>query len=605
MAHPNMVMRDPLLYRIRHSTHYRQGDGWPIYPMYDFAHCLSDSIERVTHSLCTLEFENNREIYDWLLAKVDAPLPRPEQTEFAPLVVEHVVTSKRQLKELVGAGAVRGWDDPRMPTIAGLRRRGVTPAAIRRFCEMVGVSRAHSRVDHGKLEFAIRDDLNRRAPRAFCILDPLKVVLTDFDAGRLVSLTAPTMPGSDDGTQEERDLSLRGEIYIERGDFAENPPPGFHRLRPGGEVRLKYALTIRCDEVVRDGGGRIIELRCSHDPGTLGGVAPKGRRVPGTIHWLSAADAVPAEVRLYDRLFAVPDPPLDDLPSALNPDSERTVTGLVEPGVAGAAPGTHYQFERLGYFFTDPADSRPDRLVFNRVVTLRDSWAERLRREGSGTGRASAPAAADPERGARTRNVDANAARSPEASLSSGLERDRFRELRSLGVGEATAVSLVRSQPALDLFHQASASHPASAGAIASWLVNDVARLVRRSATLAIRRLAPEALADLVRAVEADDLSHRQGRRVLEALLEGGGDFEEVRLSLDLAEVDDEETLRRVVEGIVAANPEKAADYRAGRSGLLGFFVGEAMRATGGRADPQAVSRVATETLSAATRASS
>jgi len=605
MAHPNMVMRDPLLYRIRHSTHYRQGDGWPIYPMYDFAHCLSDSIERVTHSLCTLEFENNREIYDWLLAKVDAPLPRPEQTEFAPLVVEHVVTSKRRLKELVGAGAVRGWDDPRMPTIAGLRRRGVTPEAIRRFCEMVGVSRAQSRVDYGKLEFAIRDDLNRRAPRAFCILDPLRVVLTDFDPGRLESLRAPAMPGSDDSTRQDRDLSLRGEIYIERGDFAENPPPGFHRLRPGGEVRLKYALTIRCDEIVRDGGGRIVELRCSHDPETLGGVAPEGRRVPGTIHWLSAADALPAEVRLYDRLFAVPDPPLDDLPNALNPDSERIVPGLVEPGIAGAAPGTHYQFERLGYFFTDPADSRPDRLVLNRVVTLRDSWAERLRREESGTGRASVSAEADPARGVRTRGVDTGAARSPEASLASELERDRFRELRSLGVGEATAASLVRSPPALDLFHQAIASYPEGAGAVASWLVNDVARLVRHSATLALERLAPGALADLVRTVEAEDLSHRLGRRVLEALLEGGGDFEEVRLSLDLAEVDDEDTLRRVVEGIVAANPEKAAAYRAGRSGLLGFFVGEAMRATGGHADPRAVSRVAIEMLSAATRTSS
>ena len=593
MAHPNMVMRDPLLYRIRHSTHHRQGNRWPIYPMYDFAHCLSDSIERVTHSLCTLEFENNREVYDWLLAGVDAPAPRPEQTEFAPLVLEHVVTSKRKLRELIEAGAVRGWDDPRMPTIAGLRRRGVTPEAIRRFCEMVGVTRARSRVDYGKLEYAIRDDLNHGAPRAFCVLDPLRVVLTDYDRRRVEKIAAPSMPGSGGGAREGRELTLRRELCIERDDFAEDPPPGFHRLRPGGEVRLKYAVTIRCDEVVRDDAGRVVELRCSHDSDTLGGATPRGRRARGAIHWLSAADAVPIVVRLYDRLFKPPDPPLDDLASAVNPRSERIVDGLVEPGVAGAPPGAHYQFERLGYFFTDPVDSGPGQLVFNRVVTLRDGW--------TGRARAAATASAKPDRDAKSR-VGAgrrDAGRSPEASLTSDEERSRYRELRYLGVGEAAAASLVRSPAALELFGRAKFIYPEGAGALAAWLVNDVARLVRRTASFALDRLAPDALAELVRAVEADDLSHRQGRMVLEALLERGGSCADARSTLDLAELDDEATLRRMIGEIVAAHPEKAAAFRGGRGGLLGFFVGEAMRASGGRVDPRAVSRLAIETLSA------
>ena len=386
MAHRNMIMRDPLLYRIRHSHHYRQGDDWPIYPMYDFAHCLSDSVERITHSLCTLEFENNREIYDWLLVHVDAPVPRPEQTEFAPLVLDYVITSKRKLKALVRDGHMRGWDDPRMPTLAGLRRRGVTPEAIRKLCDMVGVARTQSRVDFGKFEYAVRDDLNRRAPRAFCVLDPLKVVLTNIPAGSEEIFEAPCMPG-DGGASGTRELPFGREILIDREDFEEDPPPGFHRLVPGGEVRLKYAYAIRCDEVVRGDGGRVTELRCSVDRATRGGVGPGGRRVRGIIHWLKADRAVCAEVRLIDRMFAVPEPPPDDIVGALNPDSERIVeSALVEPGVAGAPPGTHYQFERHGYFFSDPVDSRGDRLVFNRTVTMRDSWGARVEKDGAGVG---------------------------------------------------------------------------------------------------------------------------------------------------------------------------------------------------------------------------
>ena len=593
MGHPNMVMRDPLLYRIRHSHHYRQGDDWPIYPMYDFAHCLSDSVERVTHSLCTLEFENNREIYDWLLKHVDAPVPRPEQTEFAPLVLDYVITSKRKLKELVRTGHMRGWDDPRMPTLAGLRRRGVTPKAIRRLCDMVGVARTQSRVDFGKFEFAVRDDLNRRAPRAFCVLDPLKVVLTNYPAGGEEIFEAPRMPG-DGGASGTRKLPFGREIQIDREDFAERPPPGFHRLVPGGEVRLKYAYVIRCDEVVRDGGGGVIELRCSVDRSTRSGVAPKGRRVRGIIHWLKADRAVRAEVRLIDRMFVVPEPPPDDIVGALNPDSERIVAdALVEPGLAGTPPGAHYQFERHGYFFSDPVDSREDRLVFNRTVTMRDSWGARRRREKAVGDRATVSpgdAAAD--------GSGPGPRLSPEESLSSEQDRRRFRELRSQGVSEASAASLVHSPAALELFGAARARYPEGAESIAAWLVNDFTRLLGSDDRADPSRLEPGALGDLARAIDTGGLSHRQGRTVLAALLERGGSFAEARSAADLAEIDDEGTLRAMLEGLVEEFPDKAAAFRNGRTGLLGFFVGQVMRQTRGKADPKAASRLAEAILS-------
>ncbi len=585
MAHPNMVMRDPLLYRIRHSHHYRQGDDWPIYPMYDFAHCLSDSLERVTHSLCTLEFENNREIYDWLLEHVDAPAPRPEQTEFAPLVLDYVVTSKRRLKELVRAGRVRGWDDPRMPTLAGLRRRGVTPEAIRTLCDMVGVARAQSRIDAGKFEYAVRDDLNRRAPRAFCVLDPLRVVLTNYPEGAEETFTAPALPGGGNG-HPVRNLPFGRDILMEREDFAENPPPGFRRLVPGGEVRLKYAYVIRCDEVVRDAHGRVAELRCSVDHATRGGVAPTGRRVRGAVHWVAADHAVSAEVRLIDRLFLEPEPPPDDFMRAFNPESERVVPGaLAEPGLADAAPGVHYQFERLGYFFSDPVDCVDGRLVFNRTVTLRDSWAAR-----SGGKPSSGAAAGASRRKVRPRDTGQPA---PGQSLHTDTERRRFREAVSLGATEAAAASLARSQPLLEIFGAARGTYPEGSASIAAWLVNEITRLTGSDPEARLERLDPAALADFARAVDGGVVSHRQGRTIIAELLRRGGSFEEARAGLDLSEIADEATLRALLEEILAEYPDKAAAYRNGQKGLLGFFVGEVMKRSRGKADPRKTSRIA------------
>jgi len=591
MAHRNMVMRDPILYRIRHASHYRHGDDWPIYPMYDFAHCLSDSLERVTHSLCTLEFENNREIYDWLLEHVDAPQPRPEQTEFAPLVLDYVITSKSKLRPLVEGGHVRGWDDPRMPTLAGLRRRGVTPAAIRAMCDMVGVARAQSRVDMAKLEFAIRDDLNDKAPRAFCVLDPLKVVLTNYPEDGTETFTAPRFPGGA-GDGGVRELPFGRVVLMDRSDFEETPPPGFRRLTPGGEVRLKYAYVIRCNEMVKDGDGRVIELHCTVDPSTRGGVAPRGRRVRGAVQWVEPKSAVRAEVRLYDRLFSVAEPPLEDLLETLNRGSEQIVAGaLLEPGVAGTRPGDHYQFERIGYFFADPEDCGEGTPVFNRTVTLRDSW--KAHRPGAVTG-------ADGVRGApvRPRGPAREQQRSPEEALRTDGERLWFTELVELGASEAASINLARAPELRAVFLAARSEYPDGADSIAAWLVNEITRLLGSDAAYDIGRLAPEALADLVEAVDEEEMSHRQGRTVLEALLRDGGEFEEVRQRLDLEEIGDEEALLAILREMAEAYPEKAAAYRGGQRGLLGFFVGGVMKRTKGKADPRKASELAARLLS-------
>ncbi|HET7471837.1 MAG TPA: glutamine--tRNA ligase/YqeY domain fusion protein [Candidatus Limnocylindrales bacterium] len=374
MSSPNPNLRDPVLYRIVHARHPRTGDDWCIYPTYDFAHGQSDAIEGVTHSLCTLEFDVHRPLYDWLIEHL--PVPHvPHQYEFARLNLTHTVLSKRVLKRLVDEGHVRGWDDPRMPTISGLRRRGVPAEGIRDFAAMIGVARTDSTIEIGQFEYAVRAVLNRIAQRRFGVLDPLRVVITNWPIDAIEQMDVVNNP--EDPTAGTRAVAFGRELFIERDDFAEDPPPKFFRLAPGREVRLRNAYFVTCEEVVKDGAGRIVELRCTYDPATRGGDAPDGRRPKATLHWVSAADAVPAEVRLYDHLFSRPDPGADgDLFADLNPASERIVRGaMLEPSLAGAQPGETVQFERLGYFTPDP-DSRPDALVFNRTLTLKDTWAK-------------------------------------------------------------------------------------------------------------------------------------------------------------------------------------------------------------------------------------
>mgnify|MGYP001377097376 FL=1 len=375
MASPNVVMRDPTLYRIRHAEHHRTGDKWCVYPMYDFTHCLSDSLEGITHSICTLEFVNNRELYDWVLDALN--VYPPQQIEFARLGLTYTVLSKRKLIQLVKGGFVRGWDDPRMPTICGMRRRGYTPEAIRDFCSRIGVARAENLVEYSLLEFCVREHLNAIAPRTMAVLDPIKVVIENYPEGQVEWFD---MPFSQDGSVEgSRKVPFSRELYIERDDFREDPPKKFHRLFPGSEVRLRYAYYVTCKDVVKDTDGNIVELRCTYDPESKGGATPDGRKIKGTIHWVSVPHAVSAEVRLYEHLFTSPTPGNTpegvEFTDLLNPDSMRVVTAQVEPALAEFPAGSRVQFERLGYFCVDP-DSKPGAPVFNRTVTLKDSWAK-------------------------------------------------------------------------------------------------------------------------------------------------------------------------------------------------------------------------------------
>jgi glutaminyl-tRNA synthetase len=372
MASPNMNMRDPTLYRIRHIPHQNAGDKWSIYPMYDFAHGLSDAFEGITHSLCTLEFEDHRPLYDWFLDQLDPP-HRPRQIEFSRLNLAYALTSKRKLSQLVDEGVVNGWDDPRLATLAGMRRRGYPPAALRDFIGRVGVTKKENLIEMGVLENSVREYLGEHAERRMAVMKPLKVVLTNYPEGEAESMTAMNHPNDPDlGTRE---VPFGREIFIERDDFMEDAPRKFFRLKPGGEVRLRFAYIIQCNEVIKDDAGEVVELQCTYDTDTKSGSASSDRKVKGTIHWVSAAHAVPAEVRLYDRLFTVPDPGSDaDVHEHLNPDSLDTVEARLEPALASEEGAV--QFERLGYFCPDVVDHTPDKPVFNRIVTLRDSWAK-------------------------------------------------------------------------------------------------------------------------------------------------------------------------------------------------------------------------------------
>jgi glutaminyl-tRNA synthetase len=381
MASPNIWLRDPVLYRIRHAEHHHTGKAWCIYPMYDYAHCLSDSIEAISHSICTLEFEVHRPLYDWILEQLPVPQPRPHQFEFARLNLSYTVMSKRKLLQLVQEKLVRGWDDPRMPTIAGLRRRGLTPAAIRNFCFTIGVTKYDGLTDVALLEFAVREDLNKNAWRRLGVLRPLKVVITNYPAGQVEEVNAINNPEDPDaGT---RKVPFSRELFIEREDFMENPPPKYFRLRPGGEVRLKYAYIIKCERVITDAAGKVVELHCTADLDSKTGGPTATRKIKGTIHWVSAAHALAVEVRLYDRLFTVAEPDAEgrDFKQFLNPHSLEILTARVEPALHDARPEWRYQFERLAYFRLDK-DSTPEKPVFNRIITLRDTWAKESQKSG-------------------------------------------------------------------------------------------------------------------------------------------------------------------------------------------------------------------------------
>jgi glutaminyl-tRNA synthetase len=593
MGARNMLLRDPVLYRIRHASHYRTGDRWCVYPLYDYAHPIEDAIESVTHSFCTLEFENNRALYDWVvdnLPRGDLPaIPpdsRPRQYEFARRNFEYTIVSKRKLLELVRQGHVSGWDDPRMPTLAGLRRRGYTPESVRTFCEMIGIGKAENRADIGMLEYAIRDDLNPKAPRVLCVLRPLKVVLTNYPEGEIEEFDAPLFP-HDVPKEGSRPVPFSRTLYVDRDDFMEEPAPGFFRLSPGAEVRLRYAYVIRCDEVIKDETGEIVELRCTYHPETRGGKAPEGRSIKGTLHWVSAQHSVPCTVRLYDRLFSVPDPEAGDadFKTYLNPASLAVVeNALIEPSVADDPPGRHYQFERLGYFFSDPEDSAPGRLTFNRTVTLRDTWAKVARKQQAAD---SAGAQGSAPRSRSAAQQPAGPATEPERSPELSQRRDRYQG--ELGLGADEAEILTRDRATADLFEAALPAGPeggASAAGVANWVIHELPRALGERTTAKLP-FGGAALGRLVALVEDGSLSSSAARDVLAEMVETGATPDDVVDRLGLRQLSDADQLGDVVDQVLAANPAKVAEYRAGKRGLLGFFVGEVMRATKGRANPE------------------
>ena len=583
MAHPNVIMRDPLLYRIRHAHHHRTLDRWCIYPMYDFAHPLEDGFEGITHSICTLEFESNRELYDWVLDNLGPWNPRPRQYEFARLALGYTVMSKRKLLQLVNEKRVSGWDDPRMPTIAGMRRRGVTPEALRDFADLIGVAKNNSLVDIGKFEFAIRGDLERRAPRALAVLNPLKVRLTNWPQGKVEELNLPWWPG-EPARGGTRRVPFGGELLIEREDFAQTAPKGWKRLALGGETRLMGAYVIRCHDVLRDASGEIAELLCTYDADSAGGNPKDSRKIPGTLHWVHEASSAPAEVRLYDRLFNVEQPDAEgDFLQHLNPHSLKKLgSARLEPALRDAAVGTHFQFVRQGYFFTDPVDSSPGAPVFNRTLGLRDTWlkpAEAVEERKMET--------AAPEQKLKLPKKDAAGVLAELESRSPALAACFRRYQKELGLKPDEAELLVSDEHLSAYFDSALAVH-GNAGAVAKWLSNELLGLLGGS-PLASSRLSAEDFGRFVALVDADLLTPTAGKALLADLVANGGDPQARMHALKLERVDNPGALDAALERVFEVHAAEVARYLAGEKKLLGVLVGAVMKETQGAADAGSV----------------
>ncbi|HMB91929.1 MAG TPA: glutamine--tRNA ligase/YqeY domain fusion protein [Rhodothermales bacterium] len=587
LASPNMKMRDPLMYRIRHAHHYRRGDAWCIYPFYDWAHGQSDAIENITYSICTLEFENNRELYDWYLDNLGIS-PRPRQYEFARLNVEYTITSKRKLLQLVQNGYVSGWDDPRMPTISGMRRRGITPAALQAFAKSVDVTKVNGRTDIARLEYCIRDDMNYRAPRVLCVLDPLKVVVTNYPEGEEEWIDASYWP-HDVPNEGTRQVPFSRELYIEREDFKENPPNKYKRLAPGRTVRLRHGYVITCDEVIKNKAGGITELRCTYDPDTLDTNPTDGRKVWGVLHWVSADHSLPAEVRLYDRLFrnADPDDGEEDFKENLNPDSLTLLkNSRVEPSVKDDAPDTRYQFERQGYFWQDPEDSSPDLLVFNRIVTLRDAWARMTEDK---------PAPKQEKPKVESKPTPPPEKRDPTEDLTPAQKETLLRYTDDLNLQLDDAVIFAKDADLAAFFEDALAAHD-NPQSIANWIINELLREIKDT-TLAEVPFDGAKLGRLVALIDDDTISGRIAKDVFDNMLETGDDPAAIVERTGLKQVSDTDVLEPMIERLMEQFPDKVEAYREGKIGLLGFFVGQVMRETKGQANPQLVQELAKEKL--------
>ena len=572
MSAANMKMRDPLLYRIRHAHHFRAGDTWSIYPMYDFAHCLSDYIEGVSHSICTLEFENNRDIYNWVLDTLGLRTARPYQHEFARLGINYTVMSKRKLLELVEGGQVSGWDDPRLPTIAGYKRRGYTPESILNFCDQIGVAKANSMVDVAQLEFCIRDDLNTKVPRVMCVLDPLKVTIVNYEGTE--EFDASYYP-EDVPREGSRKLPFSKEIYIERDDFMENPPKGYFRLTPTQPVRLKHAYIITCKEVVKDADGKIVEVKAEYNPASKSGSDTSGIKVKSAIHWVEAKTAKEVEVRLYDRLFK------DEAPEGIedvNPDSLKVIkNALIEPAVITEKPDERFQFERQGYFYADPIDYTNEKPVFNKIVGLKDSWGKKKK----------APKQSAPK--AKKEQIDG------EVVAMSESEQALFNKYSELGLNSEVANTLARDEQ-LSSFYEESLKVLNSPVNLANIVTNEIARELKQKQVSELKFSASE-IAELVKMIDDKTISNKIAKQVYEEMAKSGDNPKKIVEAKGLVQISDPAKIAPIIDEIIAKNPENVEKFKAGNTKLLGFFVGQVLKATGGKANPQVVNSLVAEKL--------
>ena len=572
MSAANMKMRDPLLYRIRHAHHFRAGDKWVIYPMYDFAHCLSDYIEGVSHSICTLEFENNRDIYNWVLDTLGLTPLRPYQHEFARLGINYTVMSKRKLLELVKGGQVDGWDDPRLPTIAGYKRRGYTPESILNFCDGIGIAKANSMVDVAQLEFSIRDDLNTKVPRVLCVLDPLKVTIVNYEGSE--ELDASYYP--DDVPKEgSRKLPFSKEIYIERDDFMENPPKGYFRLTPEQPVRLKHAYIITCKEVIKDADGKIVEIKAEYHPDSKSGSDTSGIKVKSAIQWVEAKSAKEVEVRVYDRLFK------DEAPEGLedvNPDSLKVIkNALIEPAVISDRPDKRFQFERQGYFYADPIDYTDEKPVFNKIVGLKDSYSKKKK--------TTAPKAQE-----KKVQVDG------EVVAMSETQQTLFDKYTNvLGLNSEVANTLARDEKLSQFYEEAlvSVNSPVS---IANIVSNDVARELKEKQIDELKFSAKQ-IAELVKMVDDKTISSKIAKQVFEEMVKSGENPAQIVEAKGLVQISDPAKISPIIDEVISNNPDNVAKFKGGNTKLLGFFVGQVLKATGGKANPQVVNQLVAEKL--------
>jgi glutaminyl-tRNA synthetase len=576
MGAPNMKMRDPLLYRIRHAHHFRAGDAWSIYPMYDFAHCLSDYIEGVSHSICTLEFENNRDIYNWVLDTLGLNVKRPFQHEFARLGINYTVMSKRKLLELVDGGQVSGWDDPRLPTIAGYKRRGYTPESILNFCDQIGIAKANSMVDVAQLEFCIRDDLNTKVPRVMCVLDPLKVTIVNYEGNE--EIDASYYP-HDVPKEGSRKIPFSREIFIERDDFIENPPKGYFRLTPEQPVRLRHGYIITCKEVIKDTNGKIIEIKAEYHSNSKSGSDTSGIKVKSAIQWVEAKSAKTVEVRVYDRLFK------DEAPEGvedINADSLKVIkNALIEPAVILDKPDERFQFERQGYFYADPIDYTDEKPVFNKIVGLKDSWGKKTKEKEKET-------APKPQ----TKKVQIDG----EITAMSEAEQTLFNKYTNdLKLNSEVSNTLARDEK-LSSFYEDALSVNNSPVTIANLVANEVARELKECQVNELKFTAKQ-IAQLVTMVDDTTISNKIAKQVFEEMVKSGESPSKIVEDKGLIQISDPAKISPIIDEIIAKNPDNLAKFQAGNTKLLGFFVGQVLKATGGKANPKVVNELVAQKL--------